>query len=113
MDEMARATDVSVHRSLTASFAPELANNFKVITIKIFLTVVREVVAEQGRNVLEMECGNICEFRIPAGEYILMIHVVDFDNGLIREPTKCEKRVQRVFLADKMGLLELRRTILC
>lgn len=41
MDEMARAADVGVRKSLKGSFAKGLADVFKVSAIKMFLGFVR------------------------------------------------------------------------
>lgn len=46
---------MSVRKSPRASFQQGLVKNFGVITIKIFLALVREVPAECGRNVLRTE----------------------------------------------------------
>lgn len=55
MDNMARATDMNVRKSLTVSFATGLAKIFKVSTINTFQAHVRKVAAEQGKKVPDAE----------------------------------------------------------
>lgn len=48
INEMARAADESVRRSLKASCASRLVKNFKLSIIKLFLALVCDVAVEQG-----------------------------------------------------------------
>lgn len=55
MNEMAQAADTSVRRSSAAKFVPELVEHFKENTIQMILALVREVIVECGKSVLDTE----------------------------------------------------------
>lgn len=111
---MARAADVEVLRSSTTSTASDMVDNFNVSTIKLFLTLLYQVPLPCGKNIPDAELRvALMKSGYQVRGYTPTIQDVKLEKRFITELIKYERRVQRVFLSNRLGLLLKRKKVLC
>lgn len=114
MDGLAQTADVGIRRCLAASFASGLVGILKVSTMNIFQALMRQVVVERGRNILNMKMsltflksGYLMRWYVPANNMSLWITISS------ERQENMIKKFREYLRVTGLGLLVLRKNILC